>query len=360
MIAGVYMSRSRFGIAWRALCAGTLVALAGAPTASADRGPELSDPIVAGLAGPLQFEVSAGGDVLLAQSFSGTVSTVNRRGVQTDLFNEPGVDGVSDGVFGSVIYTFSDFENGTMELRLRTGRGETRTIADTLLYETENNPDQVFTYGLQGLTDECAASLPADNPLAPYPGHVDSHPYAIAPTLFGWYVADAGSNSILFVDWLGNIRTVAVLPPQAPVEVTDAAAAANGWPPCTAGTSYVAEAVPTDVEIGPGGQLYVSALPGGPEDPSLGARGAVYRINPWTGAVHQIASGFAGAANLAVTPSGTIYVSELFGGQVSKVVRGAPEPVVSVPTPSGLEYSRNKLYVGANTFGPGELRTISL
>ena len=34
---------------------------------------------------------------------------------------------------------------------------------------------------------------------------------------------------------------------------------------------------------GPDGRLYVTSLPGGPEDPSLGARGAIFRVTPSTG-----------------------------------------------------------------------------
>ena len=126
------------------------------------------------------------------------------------------------------------------------------------------------------------------------------------------------------------------------------------------GSTFIAEPVPTDVEIGPGGNLYVSTLPGGPEDPSLGARGSVYKVSPWGGKVKQIATGFLGATNLAVSPWGQIYVSELFGDRVSQVVNGGPAPVASVPSPSGLEWSNGKLYVGSDTFGSGKIQTISL
>ena len=61
--------------------------------------------------------------MLIGQSFSGTVSVLERDGTLTDLFNEPGVDGVSFGIWGSVIYTHSDFETGVKELKLRTWSG---------------------------------------------------------------------------------------------------------------------------------------------------------------------------------------------------------------------------------------------
>lgn len=102
----------------------------------------------------------------------------------------------------------------------------------------------------------------------------------------------------------------------------------------------------------------------GPEDQSLGARGAVYQIDTKTGSVKQIASGLLGATNLAVGPRRAIYVSEIFAGRVSKIGDdGKPETVVKLPMPSGLEYHRGKLYVSYNVLSeaePGHVPTISL
>ncbi|MCB0977818.1 MAG: ScyD/ScyE family protein [Acidimicrobiales bacterium] len=347
--------------------AAAVIALAPAATAGATGSHEavVSPPIVSGLAGPLQFEVSHG-RILVGQSFSGTVSRVDRDGSVTDLFNEPGTDGVASGLFGSTITTFTDGVGpdappGSVpqgELRLHTRSGRTITIADLHAFEEKHNPDGDQQYGFQDLSDECAAQLPPDAGILPYDGIAESHPYAIASTFGGWYVADAGANTILFVSWFGTVHAVATLPPQPPVVLSAEAAAANELPPCVAGSSYVAEGVPTDVEIGRNGLLYVSALPGGPEDPSLGARGAVYTVNPWTHRVRRIGSGLAGAANVAVSPRGTVYVSELFGGQVSRLVNGHPVPVAQVDSPSGLEWSEGKLYAGIGTFGPGQIVTI--
>lgn len=342
---------------------GVTALLSGVATPSAGAGgggPVVSAPLYDGLIGPLQFEVSPSGKVLVGQSFSGTVSLIDRNGAITDLFNDPGVDGVSQGKFGSVIYTHTDFDTGVIDLRMRTAHGETKIIADLIGHETTRNPDQSQVYGLQGLTDECAAGLPPDEGILPYTGIIDSHPYAIAPTTFGWYVADAGANAILFVDWRGKVKTVAVLPPQAPLQVSAELAASGGLPDCVIGSQFIAEPVPTDVEIGPDGLLYVTTLPGGPEDPSLGARGSVYRVHPWKGTVKQIATGFAAPTNLAISPWGTIFVAELFGGQVSKVWRGGPVPVAAVNQPAGLEWARGKLYVSYDIETSGKIATISL
>jgi hypothetical protein len=320
--------------------------------------PVVSAPLAEGLAGPLQFEVSDRGQVLVGQSFAGTVTTIDRDGTRKDLFGGVAVDGVSAGRWGSVIYTNSNPDEGFAELKIHLPNGTDKTIADVHQYEATRNPDQHQSYGLQGLTPECAAQLPPDAGLLPYQGIVDSHPYAVTPVWGGWLVADAGANAILKVSWWGDVHTVAVLPPQAPITVTAEGAAADGLPACVAGTKFVAEPVPTDVEVGRDG-LYVSTLPGGPEDPGLGARGSVYKVNPWNGSVKQIATGFAGAVNLAISPWGQIYVSELFGNQVSTIVHGQPQPVVSLPSPSGLEWSRGKLYVATSSLDAGAIQTIS-
>lgn len=104
----------------------------------------------------------------------------------------------------------------------------------------------------------------------------------------------------------------------------------------------------------------MTTLTGGPEDPSAGAHSHVWRVNPSTGAATQIGSGFAGATNLAVTPNGTIYVTELFAGQVSKLVNGAPQPVISLQDPVAIEWANGKLYVAYNAFQNGTIAILNV
>jgi hypothetical protein len=120
------------------------------------------------------------------------------------------------------------------------------------------------------------------------------------------------------------------------------------------------EPVPTDVEVGPHGHLYVTTLPGGLEDPRLGAFGSVYRVTPWNGHVERLGTGFAGATNLAVAPNGTVYVAELFGGRISKLVDGGPQTVAEVPLPAAVEWAKGKLYATIDIFNPagGSIVTI--
>src|SRR5215218_1821698 len=131
---------------------GVVVAGTGQASAGANHAPTVSAPLAEGLAGPLQIDVGRDGKVLVGQSFSGTVSTVDRKGHVTDVFNDGAVDGVEHGrEWGVIISTHSGLADPgappppgfvpTAELRMRNAKGETNVLDDTLSYETANNPD---------------------------------------------------------------------------------------------------------------------------------------------------------------------------------------------------------------------------
>ncbi len=290
----------------------------------------------------------------MSQSFAGTISLVSKRGVVTDLVTEPGgfTGGVAAGPFGTVLYLVGN-EEGTF-LKLRLPNGTVRTLADLGTYEATKNPDQFNQYGFQGLDQDCIDQLPDIPGIAPYSGEINSNPYELVLTPFGALVADAGGNDILLVDWAGRIRTIAVLPPR-PEVISQEQAEAFGLPTCTFGKTLNFEPVPTDVELGRRGELYVSSLPGGPEDASLGARGGVFRVDPWKGTSRLIATGFLGATNLAVAPDGTIFVTELFGNRVSKVAHGGPVPVADLTQPAAIEWSKGGLLATADIEGSGKV-----
>ena len=327
--------------------------------------PTLSPPIAEGLAGPLQLAVSDEGAVFIAQDFAGLLTKVRRGGRQDIIAANPGgeIAGVDVGDGGQVFYTTTnpDAEGNTIAAALNTlRRGSPSVVADLFAFETDRNPDKGVTYGFKSIPAACAAQWPIElfGPTS-YTGIVDSHPYAVAVDDDTRYVADAAANAILAVGRNGRTRVVAVLPPQ-PTVVSADAAAANGMPACVAGLTYNFEPVPTDVEIGRDGMLYVTTLPGGPEDPSFGARGSVYRINPRNGSMQKVASGLAGATNLALGRHGEIFVSELFGGRVSRIVHGAPVTVLELPSPAALEFADGKLYVGYDVFANGTVAAINL
>jgi hypothetical protein len=128
--------------------------------------------------------------------------------------------------------------------------------------------------------------------------------------------------------------------------ITAADAAALGAPSCLVGVTYAFEPVPTDVEVGRHGELYITTLPGGPEAPGFSARGSVYRLSGHH--LKRLATGFNGATNLAVTTSGRILVTELFAGRISTIEHGKPAPVLDLPRVVSVEFYRHAVYAGVN------------
>ena len=144
--------------------------------------------------------------------------------------------------------------------------GRWRIVANVSDYEADNNP--------QG-------------------GPVDSNPYGVFVSANNRYVTDAGGNSLLRVAPNGRISLVAVFPR------VPAAAPFN-----------LSDAVPTEVNVGPDGALYVSLLTGAPFTP--GAAG-IYRVDPGQGPeqVPELYQGdFKTVIDFAFGPDGSLYVLE--------------------------------------------------
>ena len=151
---------------------------------------------------------------------------------------------------GTLTYTTSgETEEGFFaEVRRVQPNGKVRTLADLVAYEEANNPDAGSSYGFHDLTPDCAAQVPDFIGGEPYTGIIESHPYAVALMPDGSRViADAAANDLIRVADNGAISTLAVLPPQ-PFVVT---AGSHGYR--SAGVCdrqlYIAEPVPTDVEL---------------------------------------------------------------------------------------------------------------
>jgi hypothetical protein len=320
-----------------------VVGLSAAP-ALADARPRVTV-LSSSLAFPLQLAVS-GRSVYVADSGA---SALVRLGDQAPLVTgpQPGeVGGVSLGRDGRTIaYTTLDYATGAARFVIHPPRGAD-VVVDTRAFESTRNPDAGIEYGVANPSDCVRAALEADPqaPPATYTGQVDSHAYASVAVGNGWVVADAGGNDLLRVSADGRVSLLTVLPAQ-PFTFTADAAAALGLPDCVVGVTYRFEAVPTDVELGTDGMLYVTTLPGGPETPALGARGSLYRVDPRSGAYTRIAGGIIGATNVAVADDGAIYVTEFFAGRVSRIVRGAPRPYLSLPGAVAVEVQHGALYV---------------
>ncbi|GAA2752033.1 hypothetical protein CLV52_0997 [Amnibacterium kyonggiense] len=205
-------------------------------------------------------------------------------------------------------------------------------------YEKHHNPDGRITYGFTDpskVSDTCREQMKTAGLDVVYRGQVDSHPYAVAGLRDGsWLVADAGGNDILRISQRGHVSTVAVLPPQT-VTIGSELAGRFGVTACI-GLRYRFEAVPTDVEVSKGG-IWATTLPGG-----AGGLGSVYRVG-WSGWTHRVATGFAEATNLAVSPSGRIYVVQLGQGVFTPTKHG-PKLVAALPGAAAVEWANGRLY----------------
>lgn len=326
------------------LAAGALV-LGTALPGTAGGGPS-TEVVTSDVIAPFNLAVD-GRNVYVADGFALQVSKLRHGGLvpvanPTTAEDVAGID-VND--YGRIAWTETNFTAATATLEVRGPKGYSLS-ADLRRLEDVRNPDKRVEYGINGPGPCVRAAFDAIGQPAEYTGLVDAHPYAVTAWKDGsWIVADAGGNDLLEVDRRGRVSLLAVLPPQ-PLTFTADQAAALGLPSCVVGKTFRFEPVPTDVEVGPDGTLYVSTLPGGPEDPSLGARGAVYTVNPSTGKATRMASGFLGATNLAVAKDGTVYVTELFAGQVSRIRHGKVTPFVPIANALSVEVDRGGLWVG--------------
>ena len=315
----------------------------------------VSDPIVSGLIGPLGLALGPNGTIFVAEGFIGQLTRFNSEGGARKVLVSGGdsLNGVEVTFGGRALYTLSiipEEEEPPTDTTLNEVRpsGATTTIASLLDHEVETNPDGDQTYGFVGLPAGCAAKLPPE--LLPYTGIVESNPYKVAVESFGSYlVADAAGNSIVRVGRNGGTATVAILPP-VPQRITFAGSRQLGLPLCTVGRNYLSEPVPTDVEIGPDGDFYVTSLPGGLELPGYGS---VFRIDSDTRAVTRVATGLSGAVDLAVADDGTIYVAELFANRISSISNGVVSTVVDVFTPGAVEIADDgTIYATVGVFAP--------
>jgi hypothetical protein len=185
-----------------------------------------------------------------------------------------------------------------------------------------------------------AARNPAGGPL-------DSNPYGILAEAGARYVTDAGGNDLLQLAANGSISVVATFP------------AVPAPPPFGS-----AEPVPTAVERGPDGALYVSELTG---VPFTDGAAAIYRIGAG-GTPSLVAGGLKTVTDFTLGPDGSMYVVEyasspVFFGGPGLLVRIAPNGTRSIVTsalnhPTSVVYGPDgALYVSNNgdSVGTGEV-----
>jgi hypothetical protein len=346
------------GAAALALAGSTVgAAYTGADAATSHRSKPTIAVVAKHLVGPLSVAQAPDGTRYWTDSFAGPLYKQAPGGAPTVVFagaKKAAAEGVSaDG--GVLRFTTGDSHNKGGKVWTLDASGTPQLIGDTFAYEKKANPDGTFKYGFLKTPKSCLSQLPKQLGPPTYSGHKESHPYATAVANGVTYVADAGANAVVAISPTGVFSTVAALKP-VKLKVTSAAAEANHLPKCTIGKKYAVEAVPTDVEYGPDGQLYVTSLPGGPEDPSFGANGRLLKINPATGKVTTVAGGLLSPTGVAVAPNGDIYIAQLFPGVISKIKAGHSKvkTFAKVPFPAAVEVTPTGLLATANSVPMGK------
>lgn len=325
-----------------------------------------------GLVTPLHVDVGPGRTLTVSEEFIGQLTAVTGSGNEL-VYANPGWDVAGSDHRGTTRYVVVSQGAGEGDPSALAGallaidkNGAVSTVTDQLaVLETGTNPDSVNSYGLSpaeaAANPACVAGLGAVGAPASYTGAVDSHPYAVVVTGRTAYIADAGSNTVIEVDLRdGALSTLAVLPPR-PATISAPVAAELGVPDC-AGVTYAFEPVPTDLAIGPDGALYVSTLPGGPESPALGARGAVFRVDRGTGQVSLALDGLLTPTGIAFDGDGALYVASLFGDGVYRFAPGSTTPTLVLPAvlAADVKVHGSTLYATTEVFGSGKLVSVHL
>jgi streptogramin lyase len=323
-----------------AAAATTLLATTIAPAHAVD--PET---VADGLVTPLSVAVADDGAVWVSQNFAGLLTRVPSGGGEPEIvFAHPEgaeVGAVSATDDGAVFATTGGTRRApTAHLwSVPTAGGDPAKLANLYRYEKRNNPDAGAKYGLVA-PRSCVQKVPRF--LRPYRGIVESHPYATALGDGVTYVADAAGNSVLAVADGGGVSTVGTLP-TTKVTITRQMKNQFDLPRCVVGRTYRSEGVPTDVELGPDGNLYVTSLPGIPGEGL--PTGRIYQFDPADGSRSKVADQLVSPTGLAISPEGTAYVAQLFGGSILEVSFGE-EPTVfaEVPFVGDVEFSDGYVY----------------
>lgn len=250
--------------------------------------------------------------------------------------------GLAENCFG-MTGSISDISSGT-PVRIITGLASNYSADDTVgpdgltyadgkLYTLETQSPQAVASGLPaglatGLKTEYGALLNVSDGSASVvanPGNVDyqwtqahkslsrnfpdADPYAVTSNgNGGFYLADAGANTLDSVDRYGHVHVLAYLP----------------------STPAGADAVPTCVAVGPDHAVYVGQLTGAG---SPGTAANVYRYTPWNGSLTVWQSGFSTMTGCGFGAHGNFYVTEF--DTTGFPPSGAPAGEVIQISPSG-------------------------
>ena len=319
------------------------VGLVGAVTAASPAVARKTKPattVTKGLDGPFGLQAVGDRGFVVAESVSGEVTRVYKDGRQRPIIRgAAGVAGVAagHGKLFSVLGGGSEEGaapagryKGTSVLRSDHRGRHVKVLANLERYELRHNPDGQVQF---------VKGVPVD---------ALSNPFSMNLSKYGLLVADGGANDVLKV----NPRTGRVSTFFVPPTVKDVKACLRPGAQANPGTRGC-DPVPTGIAVAQG-SVYVSTL--GAEVPGAGR---VYRLDGRTGEVQRVWKGLTAPTGIAVTPWGTIYVSEvLYGapagapppgfkpsqiGRLTKLSHGT-RTHAKVTMPTGLEFSNGHLY----------------
>lgn len=206
-------------------------------------------------------------------------------------------------------------------------------------YEGVHNPDAVTTYGFVDLPAECAEQFLHENPFerheTTYRGDQDSFPVATAVSRGTVFVLDREANDLLAVEPDG-VRTVTVLPPVVAPVTAGSRTQQDDMPACALGRTYVFEPFPADLERGHDGWLYVTVPSESYNSSDLRPLGSVVRVHPRTGQVRTVVDRLVGPTQLEIGPAGELYVGVHTGVVVVPRWSSTAHPFLPSGEPVGI------------------------
>jgi hypothetical protein len=334
--------------------AAVALVLAAPATANAHGGGGRGEPVTTvagGLDGPRQLSQYNGGKLLVAESDSGEVSSVDPRSGQVStiasgLGNAQGVDAENGRIYVAVgeaggpppeegAAPVAPPPGTPSQVLLELGQnGKVVRSFDLLDYEIKNNPDKQLQF----------------NPETNEPVDTLSNPFSVLAQRDRVLVSDAGANAVLSVDRRsGQISTFFV--PPVVTDTPECAGAENN--PGTVGC----DPVPTEITEGSFGLIYVGTL-------SAEAPGAarVYVLDS-RGRILHVIKGLTSVTGVAVDHFGTVYASNVLAGapegpppagfdpstvgEITRISFWGQRSTAKVTMPTGLEVDRGGLYASA-------------